>query len=57
MPITIAIIKAATYTLVITVLAITTRIDFRAAITIVEVVATIYSIIRSALCVESRAAS
>jgi hypothetical protein len=55
-PVTIATTKAATYTLVITVSAITARIDSRAATTIAEVVATIYSITRSALCAENRAA-
>jgi hypothetical protein len=53
----IATTKAATYTLIITILAITTRIDSRAATTIAEVVATIHSITRSALYVENRAAS
>jgi hypothetical protein len=57
MPVTIAITKAATYTLVITVLAITARIDSRAAITIAEVVAPTHSITRSTLYAESRAAS
>jgi hypothetical protein len=56
-PVTIATTKAATYTLVITVLAITARMDSRAAITIAEVVATTHSITRSALYAESRAAS
>jgi hypothetical protein len=56
-PITTAIIKAATYTLIITVLIITTRKDPRAVIIIAEVIATIYSIIRSALCTGSRATS
>jgi hypothetical protein len=57
MPITIATTKAATHTLIITVLAITARIDSRAATTIAEVVATTYSITRSALYTENRAAS
>jgi hypothetical protein len=56
-PVTIATTKAATYTLIITVLVITARIDSRAATTIVEVVAPTHSITRSALCIESRAAS
>jgi hypothetical protein len=56
-PVTIATTKAATYTLVITVSAITARMDSRAATIIAEVVATIHSMTRSALCAESRAAS
>jgi hypothetical protein len=57
MPVTIAITKAATYTLIITILAITTRIDSRAVITIAEVVVTTYSTTRSALCIENKATS
>jgi hypothetical protein len=52
-----AITKAVTYALVITVLIITARKDPKAATTIAEVVATTHSIIRSALCARSRAAS
>jgi hypothetical protein len=52
-----AITKAAIYTLITIILIITTRKNPRAVITIVEVVVTTYSIIRSALYAGSRATS
>jgi hypothetical protein len=56
-PVTTATIKAATHTLVITVLTMTARTESRAAATIAEVVATTHSMTRSTLCAGSRTAS